>query len=306
MKKITLFLLSILTLVLLCACSGMNISKDSYNEKEIHKTIIEKMQENGEFDEILCSGEDLFLVKKTEDNYNGFRILVGVVNQNGDWIHNLSSTNIFAKAILKESEKSDILSGNKAQLGTGNFEYLGEGIFIASLGVTMHFPGYSRQIGIYSSTGSTGLECYFFNVKENIQISFPATDITPYHDGYMLMYQSNRYNSNFYNVNTKGEITKLPCIYDSWVGLSFPAYSDGVFFAENKFFDILGNVVLDISEYDLYGSEYGEDSTPPYFVNGKCTIKFRNNGGTLYKAVIDKQGNFVEKPSKLIDDNKNQ
>lgn len=262
-------------------------------------TRIDEMQKNNEFDEILCKGDDYIVVNKTYDNYDGYYILVGVLNTEGEWMRELSKSNIFAKAYSDTSKKTEFVNGGAIGLKSDNFYYLGEGIFIASLGVEINYPGYRVNVGSYSSLGSSGLECYFFDVVNDIQTSFKATNISPYYDGFMLMYNSERYNSHFYRVNKYGEAEELPCIYSSVWSIGYPAYSDGVFFAEGKFYDIDGNVVLDISNYRLYGLEYNDRREPPYFVDGKCTIKFRNSGGTLYKAVIDKKGNYIEQPKKF-------
>lgn len=126
-----------------------------------------------------------------------------------------------------------------------------------------------------------------------------------FENGYMLMYPSGRYNSHFYSVDANGNTKELPCIYNDDTGLQLPLYSDGLFFTENKFYNIKGEVVIDMSEYAVYGQEFYDDSTSPYFVNGKCVFKFRNNGGTLYECVIDKKGNFIEEPRAIKDDNVN-
>lgn len=261
------------------------------------ENVIENMK-NEQFDEILCQGDNFYIVKKINDSYDGYFVSVGVVNSNGEWIHSLSKDNIFAKAFNDASGQKD-WNGQKVTLNSDNFAYLGDGVFIASLGMKVHYRENVKKCGDYQKPASGVLECYFFNVKENIQKSFEASHISENIDGYMLLYTSGRYNSPFYSLSSKGEIRKLPCKHSSSTSVGYPIYSDGVFFAEGAFWDIRGNMVLDISNYNLYGNEYNDDKIAPYFVNGECTFKFRNNGGTLYSATIDKSGNFIKQPEKV-------
>ncbi len=301
LKSVNILLQMAIILLVFSGC-GMSTkyAEISPIAKQQHSiSIIEEMQKNYEFDEILCEGDNYYIVKKTQDNYDGFYVLIGVVNKDGEWIQDLSKNNIFASAFSDVAKKTDFVNGTAIEFSSENFYYLGEGIFIASLGVEINYPGYSKNVGHCSSLGSEGLDCYFWDVVNNIQTSFTATNLSPYDDGYMLMYNSDRYNSHFFSVDKKGQLKELPCRYSSSWGIGYPAYSDGVFFAEGLFFDINGNAILDISNYNLYGQEYNDRREPPYFVGGKCTIKFRNNGGTLYKAVIDKNGDFVEQPQKI-------
>ena len=87
---------------------------------------------------------------------------------------------------------------------------------------------------------------------------------------------------------------------------NFPVYSEGLFYAysENSgsgFFDIEGNMVIDLSEYDMaripYSSEMGVNA--PYFENGQATILISNNADSVFKAVIDKTGKLVGEPEKV-------
>ena len=90
-------------------------------------------------------------------------------------------------------------------------------------------------------------------------------------------------------------------------GHNFPVYSEGLFYActdkaaSPGFYDIEGNMVIDLSSYNMgripYSSEMGVNA--PYFENGQATILFANNAGSVFEAVIDKTGAFVGEPEKV-------
>lgn len=267
-----------------------------YSEREQKTKKLRQMLEEGEFEEILCQGDEYYVVKKTYDQYDGFFVMVGIINEDGNWIQEISGNNEFAKAFSDASKKRD-LNGRSPTLNSTNFAYFGDGVFISSLGVEIDCPGYSYRVGTAESVSGKGLTCYIWDVVKNISFTCDATNLSPICDGYMLMYNSDRYNSNFYSLSKTGGKKELPCKYSSTWGVGYPAFSDGVFFAEGKFFDIQGNIVLDISQYNLYGREYGDKRNAPYFEDGKCKIVFRNNGGSLFYAIIDKDGTFLEGPN---------
>ena len=109
-------------------------------------------------------------------------------------------------------------------------------------------------------------------------------------------------------LNTKGEITEFTCEFvPNKPGHNFPVYSEGLFYActdkaaSPGFYDIEGNMVIDLSSYNMgripYSSEMGVNA--PYFENGQATILFANNAGSVFEAVIDKTGAFVGEPEKV-------
>ena len=81
--------------------------------------------------------------------------------------------------------------------------------------------------------------------------------------------------------------------------------TDGLFFAhgdgfQTGFFDIEGNLIIDLSSADMTGIPYCEEFgvNAPYFENGEATILFKNNGDTVYRATIDKTGEYIGEPQK--------
>ena len=69
---------------------------------------------------------------------------------------------------------------------------------------------------------------------------------------------------------------------------------------KQTFFDIEGNWIIDLSSTDMTGIPYCEELgiNAPYFENGDATILFKNNGDTVYRATIDKTGEYIGEPQK--------
>lgn len=61
---------------------------------------------------------------------------------------------------------------------------------------------------------------------------------------------------------------------------------------EYGFYDINGNMIIDLTEYDL------QDVTNTKFANGLCNISFVNPAGNTYYATINKTGDFIVEPHK--------
>lgn len=239
---------------------------------------------------VLYADDSFTIVRKDLATFDSNTIRVGIMDAKGNWLVPLSSEFIFAKAIQKESGRPT-LTGTKTAITDDNVYYLGEGIFVMSLGVEVRSAsGYRHSVGSFYSTGSSGLTCYMYNVNNGMQTSFSAVWISKCSDENMLMYNSDRYNSPFYRVDTDGNITELPVRHEVNNYEVF-GFSEGLFFANGYFYDIYGAKQIDLTEYAIINT--------PYFTDGVCTIEFKNNMGTLYRATIDKEGNFVKEPEKV-------
>lgn len=106
MKKIVSLLLAGALTLSLAACggdttsdvsgtSGANVSGSSETNtpsgSETPSDDANSSQEvtvpnNGEWDEILCSGDGYHLVKKEVDAYDGYKFMLGVVDDSGEWV----------------------------------------------------------------------------------------------------------------------------------------------------------------------------------------------------------------------------
>ena len=330
MKKI-LYLLTVAAIVLsLSACGEKNNTTNTKNDdnSEVlsentsstadNYEVSEEPQEvvipnNGEWDEILCSGDGYHLVKKEVDAYDGYKFTLGVVDDNGNWVREMTDTGKFVKEVRFRAE------GDSQTLRDSScYMYLGEGVFLASPGVSVYTKDEEYRVGPwdnivsnngYSSNPKVSIwECLIWNVIDDIQVEFKASKISTFQDGYALFCSEDWLGSGVLStINTSGEITKLDCQYlPNKPGHKFTVYSEGLFYSCSTgrsnpgFYNIDGEMVIDLSQYNVgripYSTNMGVNA--PYFENGQATILFSNNAESVFRAVIDKTGAFVGEPEK--------
>ena len=326
MKKIVSLLLAGALTLSLAACggdttsdvsgtSGANVSGSSETPSDDANSSQEvTVPNNGEWDEILCSGDGYHLVKKEVDAYDGYKFTLGVVDDDGEWVQELTDTGTFVEEVRFRAEGS-----SETLRDSSCYMYLGEGVFLASPGVSVYTKDEEYRVGPWpdmitdSATGQLEVavwECLIWNVVDNSQAEFDASKISTFQDGYSLFCEAeDAFGGGRLNaVNTKGEITEFTCEFvPNKPGHNFPVYSEGLFYActdkaaRPGFYDIEGNMVIDLSSYNMgripYSSEMGVNA--PYFENGQATILFANNAGSVFEAVIDKTGAFVGEPEKV-------
>ena len=335
MKKILALMMAAALVLSLVACSsGGDTTSDGEGDNKSASTpssgdanVPDNNQENtvpnnGEWDGILCSGDGYHLVKKVIDTPDKYKIMVGVVDDAGEWVHELTDKGAFVEAIQLRMDTFGAADNGDVLLDSTCYMYLGEGVFIGSPGLLVYSVDSEYKLGPWNAGSeysygddvfTTGWECLFWNVLDNIQVEFKSTRMTMFRDGYALFTKTaDNFGNTLSAINKKGQITELPCRFDICppnydFEYKFPVYSDGLFFAKNidglkqGFFDIEGNLVLDLSSmYYLGGIPFNEalGINAPYFENGKATILFKNNGGTVYKATIDKAGKYIGEPQK--------
>ena len=326
MKKIVSLLLAGALTLSLAACggdttsdvsgtSGANGSGSSETPSDSANSSQEvTVPNNGEWDEILCSGDGYHLVKKEVDAYDGYKFMLGVVDDSGEWVQELTDTGTFVEEVRFRAEGS-----SETLRDSSCYMYLGEGVFLASPGVSVYTKDEEYRVGPWpdmitdSVTGQLEVavwECLIWNVVDNSQAEFDASKISTFQDGYSLFCEAeDAFGGGRLNaLNTKGEITEFTCEFvPNKPGHNFPVYSEGLFYActdkaaRPGFYDIEGNMVIDLSSYNMgripYSSEMGVNA--PYFENGQATILFANNADSVFEAVIDKTGAFVGEPEKV-------
>ena len=326
MKKIVSLLLAGALTLSLAACggdttsdvsgtSGANVSGSSEPPSDDANSSQEvTVPNNGEWDEILCSGDGYHLVKKEVDAYDGYKFMLGVVDDDGEWVQELTDAGTFVEEVRFRAEGS-----SETLRDSSCYMYLGEGVFLASPGVSVYTKDEEYRVGPWpdmitdSVTGQLEVavwECLIWNVVDNSQAEFDASKISTFQDGYSLFCESeDAFGGGRLNaLNTKGEITEFTCKFvPNKPGHNFPVYSEGLFYActdkaaRPGFYDIEGNMVIDLSSYNMgripYSSEMGVNA--PYFENGQATILFANNADSVFEAVIDKTGAFVGEPEKV-------
>ncbi|MBQ3004539.1 MAG: transporter substrate-binding domain-containing protein [Clostridia bacterium] len=286
-KKVLSISLAFCIVLCIAACRATN------NETILSDTLSTDTQvpnADGKWDVMLlnCDNE-YFIVKRTIETYNSLTYEVGVVDKNNNWIREPSSTNSLAECIAYETGKTTI-TGQKTSVGSRNFYYLGSGVVVASLGVEINLEdGTDIKVGDCDSISSLGLDCYFYNIKEDKSFAYNANSISTVIDGYIIMKSD-----EWIRITDTGE-DEIPFV------AKLAPYSEGLFLGapdtnfhghEYGFFDINGTLRIDMSQYDL------QDIEKTKFTDGYCNIAFKNPAGNTYYATIDKMGNFVREPSK--------
>ena len=204
---------------------------------------------NGEWDEILCSGGGYHLVKKEIDTFEEYKIMVGVVDDDGEWVHELSDTGAVAECIQMYTDAYG--AEENTLLDSNCYMYLGDGVFIGSPSLLVYSADSEYRLGLGDSfltfdygdeVVTSGWDSLFWNVIDNVQMGFRLTRISMFQDGYALLTQTADYDNTLYSIDTKGQITELPCniYYNSddpvYFQYKFPVYSDGLFFAHGDGF----------------------------------------------------------------------
>ena len=329
MKKVWYLVLSAALILSLAACGGESSSSNADTPSAETSTSAgggsaegdtgsggqeADVPNNGEWDEILCSGDGYHLVKKEIDAYDGYKFMLGVVDDDGQWVQEMTDTGTFVEEVRFRAEGS-----SETLRDSSCYMYLGEGVFLASPGVSVYTKNEEYRVGPWpdmitdSATGQLEVavwECLIWNVVDNSQAEFDASKISTFQDGYSLFCEAeDAFGGGRLNaLNTKGEITEFTCEFvPNKPGHNFPVYSEGLFYActdkaaRPGFYDIEGNMVIDLSSYNMgripYSSEMGVNA--PYFENGQATILFANNAGSVFQATIDKTGAFVGEPEKV-------
>lgn len=286
---------AVLTIVAICfACIfGFTGCSTSFSGGKTAAPTPKPYPDQDKYDSVLAEGDGYYLVKKYEETYNSAVTKYGIVSDSGEWILPLSESTVFNEANNKYDSIGSYPFTEKSNM---MYRYFGEKCFLVTPGVEVFSSNGNRyNLGTASYVGGSGIGCWFFNVETKKAFSFSAVEMTEFEDGVLLFYNDNRYNSPFYSCDVNGNIKELPLtryVPRNTSEGAFPTLSEGLFYYDRHFYSSSGKMVIDLSTYDLI------NTTGLHFTNGECSIQFKNPGGTVYYATIDKQGNFLVEPHK--------
>lgn len=271
-------IIAVYIILALCACSVTEVYVDGSSRSENLPPIDES-----EYDSILAMGDGYYLVDFFSETYASASTSYGVVNESGEWVCPLSSTNGFATAV--EKLMSD---GYNQAYSTPEYAYLGDDIFVVKVRCAIVGKEYVPS-GYWNDWGFHG-GCYLVDISGNICNSggFMITEI---YDGYAFtMYTNGRVdrldmsgNRQEFGWRTSGEA--------EYIGIP----SCGLVCCGNVFYDIkTGKSVIDLRDYDLVGSNcrYFEE-------DGTYTFEFYNPARSKYSVTIDTTGEFITEPQKI-------
>lgn len=146
---------------------------------------------------------------------------------------------------------------------------------------------------------------YFLDInsKKIVEIDRLTSDYLTFENGWLidpLRYQYVAISNKDGNV-----YTIYPKLNDGNVISTAGKYRDGLFYGtdlyakEGHFYDIYGDMAIDLSKYKIKHIAFKHDE--PYFSNGYCFLEIVNDQGSEWFTIIDKQGNFMFEPRKIVE-----
>ncbi len=237
---------------------------------------------------VICKGEDkegnvYKLVGTQEETYNSVKIKVGVI-KNNEWLVPLSADSPFIS-----EEKNSLIGGetlSEDRYYSNKYKYVAKSCF-----------AYDSQNNTIVYNAETNQHYYFHEEDKKCSLYVYFVDDNSYADSNIII--AARSFSDFdkisaLNIDTMKEETVVEeCEYDV-----LGPYSDGLFAVGNSygseilyFYDVKGNKVLDVTEYDLCFRNSNYETT--YFQNGIFSFTQTNYAKTKYNLAINTKGEIV-------------
>lgn len=296
---------------LLCACVSKEKNNDVTNEHIVtqnvtieKETTTEKVILSNECDKVLASGydkDDNFyeLVATEDENYDGTIIKIGVI-KNNEWSIELTTESAFIgkEGLLRRYDGSSNVTGSIYDERYAVFYYIGNGCFF-----------YDNII----LNGNTN-KYYEGDARPIIQCGGPVTtmandnvSVICANDGKILL---EGLDDDFYLLDTNTmKRKKIKLTITDFDMLIYP-YSEGLIACIKKdsnsevngFYNIDGEKIIDLSQYDLRGRIYkyngigGSSSIlqSMVFEYGECSFIMANKAGTEYEITINKKGQVID------------
>ena len=246
-------------------------------------------------DKVLASGYDneqnfYELVTNETEDYSGTKIEMGIL-KNNEWLIPLTQNSPFVSDSGLLVGARGNFKGSIYEEKFAIFNYIGAGCFIyAPEKHDQYNPGiiWNSNTGKYynpAEHNDYAPQIYISNTKEVIN-----------NDGLFLLSPHTNGNYKLLNANTM-EISDINLARNiTGYYYEYP-FSEGLFAvinsynspqAENGFYDITGNKVIDLSGYT-----FTEKIIDAAFVNGECSFEIKNDQGTEYYITIDKTGTVI-------------
>lgn len=267
-----------------------NKTNNSFSIIDEEGNVVVSSPDDGAGYQILAGGDGIFFVyqqildmKTNEERY-------GFMDAKGNWIVKPTTENP-----LKYGYSSDEVLKWGGELF---YYYLGEHVFAALV------DDYFDYLAIYNV--DTGASKYYDNsdlsdtseiVLTNNNSDRPFT----FSNGLSMIIM----HDTVCSLNREGEITEIAAIPGGYTGTEI-VYYDGIFLLgsvnfmktwemrDGVFYDLNGNIVLDMSGYSL--AVYGKLNGFYEFHDGIAAVKIVGADGKYYIAHIDKSGNFLYEP----------
>lgn len=263
--------------------------------------IINEKQEAGEISGCYC-GETRHLVYKWIEatfDKEGYYV-VGILDSEGNYILPL-------RDLESAGELKEFLYSYTSYLGTSHIGYLEENVFVVA---TEHWFNLFNADELTSSHIEMKTENGMGYVLSEIEDSLILEN--GFHDGVVVTYRTYQYDRYLDHherqaviIDKNGNITYIDAFMrpnDWWFessddnpakgNMNVGIYRDGLLWAFGGFYDIEGNLVIDLSDYKI--------TNIPQFRGGICQLTIKKNG-KLWSVEIDKSGEFLSDPVSVSD-----
>ena len=219
--------------------------------------------------EIMCGGDGMYLVKKYLRGMEANEDYYGIIDVDGNWVVEPAETALI-----------DVGNGKPHD----SWRYVGEHVFKHN----------------YSD-----LNCYWYNADTGKVLHYEynldrtKSDLaleTDFHNGVAIGEKIVEGESRIYTVTKDFETSEIPReniqtldkIQLGDDGLFFTAYDSYHAFTSAGFYDLDGNLKIDLSEYNI--------DRLSGIANGYCALKIWGKDSKYYLAVIDTNGDFAFDP----------
>jgi len=222
----------------------------------------------GNYDEILYFIEEIgvIIVSKYINTFQLTEMQYGAIDSSGDWVVPLSGDNMLGYT----------------------WEYIGDG-FIRIVNHRYALLNVLTGELVNPEYDTTIYDLVQITAIHNIDNGFGVWD--PYYSSNGTSRKVSLYSIDS-SWNTVEIIQDVQFTVNSARGRVMADYAEGLFYVYNKhgFYDIDGNLVIDLSEYNL------QFSTPPVFSGGYCLLELKNDQYSCFFTLINKAGEFMFEP----------
>lgn len=239
------------------------------------KSSVPEVNTSDYYDYLLCSGDGYSVVAKLQETVTSSKECIGVLDENYNWVIPLSNNTPFhLNGKLYDSNYAVGSFEDRCKAEAGDIHYAGNGVFI-----------WDVRYGLHQITS--------WNILKNTSDTTQSADTWSFklQNGYIIMTYEGKDDECVLIMDENGNFIKtdILCKSTAYVG----QYSEGLFYSYKGFYDIDGNLVINLSKYK------GLIKNNPCFNNGECRLVAENENGTEFVATIGLDGNFISEFTKV-------
>ncbi len=230
--------------------------------------IVISPEKNG-FDSVIAYSSDhkYFIVDKTEESFTGDKYMIGIIDNHGNYIEELSNTSVLGQLAQKTLEEGDRFK----------VEYVEDDIF------------YLKSDGGHVFNEQLGY--YHVNTKK-LTNNYNHIEWDLY--GYLYKYDE------FGNKIELFMDESIEEVFDNAVLLRGEYDYDKNIYTNYRLVDFEGNVLIDLSEYNLQRQSWvSSNEVGYYYENGYLLTQIKNPTGGVYCCLFDCNGDLVFDPIRM-------